>query len=159
MSREIQLVTKKRFSLAESAPVFSSLLQSSVGFSVDSLFALDLVSGKVDIPDNVDATTAMLLAEMRRLWNSTENFRGKVFEILPEHYDHYWRKAKERTSSSFANIHFGHWKAAAFSESLKSFFAAKLTAMGTYGIPPSRWGLGLQVMLEKVAGVALVNKL
>ena len=117
------------------------------------------MSGKVDIPDNVDATTAMLLTEIRRLWNSTEEFRCKVFEILPGHYDHYWRRAKEQTSSSFANIHFGHWKAAVFSESLKSFFAAKLTAIGTYGIPPRRLGLGLQVMLEKVAGVGLVNKL
>ena len=159
MSREIQSVTEKRFSLAESAPAFTSSLRHSAGFSADTQFALDLISGKEEIPSDVDATTFMLLTEMRRLWNSTEDFRSNVFEILPEHYDHYWRRAKERTSSSFANIHFGHWKAAVFSDTLKSFFAAKLTVIGTYGAPPSRWSSGLQVMLEKVAGVALVNKL
>ena len=31
--------------------------------------------------------------------------------------------------------------------------------VGTYGCPPSQWSLGLQVILEKIAGVALVNKL
>ena len=159
MSREIQSVTEKRFSLAESAPAFSSSLRTSAGFSADTQFALDLINGKEDIPGDVDATTFMLLTEMRRLWNSTDAFRRETFEILPDHYDYYWRRAKERTSSSFANIHFGHWKAAVFSESLKSFFAAKLTIIGTFGAPPSRWSSGLQVMLEKVAGVALVNKL
>ena len=159
MSREIQSVTEKRFSLAESAPAFTSSLRHSAGFTADTQFALDLISGKEEIPTDVDATTFMLLTEMRRLWSSTDAFRRTTFEILPGHYDFYWRRAKERTSSSFANIHFGHWKAAVFSETLKSFFAAKLTVIGTYGIPPSRWSSGLQVMLEKVAGVALVNKL
>lgn len=159
MSREIQTVTEERFGLAESAPVFSSSLRSSVGFSADTEFALQLISGEAEIPDDVDPTTVMLITEMKKLWNLTGEFRRRVFEIRPSDYDHYWRRAWERTSSSFANIHFGHWKAAVFSESLKSFFAAKLSVIGTYGCPPSRWSSGLQVMLEKVAGVALVNKL
>ena len=159
MSREIQTVTEERFGLAESASAFSSSLRSSVGFLADTDFALHLLSGDAEIPEDVDSTTFMLLTEMRRLWQSTGEFRSKIFEILPRDYDHYWRRARERTSSSFANIHFGHWKAAIFSTSLKEFFAAKLTVVGRYGSPPSRWSSGLQVMLEKVAGVALVNKL
>ena len=74
MSKEIQSVTEKRFGLAESAPAFSSSLRTSAGFSADTQFALDLINGKEDIPDDVDATTFMLLTEMRRLWNSTEEF-------------------------------------------------------------------------------------
>lgn len=159
MTQEIQSVTEKRFSLAESAPVHSSSLRSSVGFTADSQFALDLLNGKEEIPDDVDSTTTMVITEMRQLWQSTEEFRRKTFVILPEHFAYYWTRARERTSSSVANIHFGHWKAATRSEVLKSFFAAKLTAIGTYGCPPTRWSSGLQVMLEKVAGVALVNKL
>ena len=36
---------------------------------------------------------------------------------------------------------------------------SQINLVATTGIPPSSWGIGLQVMLEKIAGVALVNKL
>ena len=159
MSREIQTVTEQRFALAESAPAFRSSLRQSVGFTADSQFALDIMNGTEEIPPDVDATTYMLLTEMRRLWQSTSEFRSNVFEILPDDFRFYWRRARERTSSSFANIHFGHWKSASYSKALTEFFARKLTVIGKHGKPPTRWSSGLQVMLEKVAGVALVNKL
>jgi hypothetical protein len=40
-----------------------------------------------------------------------------------------------------------------------NFLSRKFTLIAKGGCPPDRWGHGLQVMLEKVAGVALVNKL
>ena len=45
------------------------------------------------------------------------------------------------------------------STTLSSYIARKLTIIGTHGCPPQRWAAGLQVMLEKIAGVALVSKL
>jgi hypothetical protein len=39
------------------------------------------------------------------------------------------------------------------------FFAKKLTFIASSGWAPSRWGYGLTVLLEKIAGIALVNKL
>ena len=45
------------------------------------------------------------------------------------------------------------------SEVTTNFLARKITLIARGGCPPDRWGHGLQVMLEKVAGVALVNKL
>ena len=159
MSREIQRVTEQRFALAESAPAFTSSLRQSVGFSADTEFAFNIINGTAEIPDDVDATTYMLITEMRRLLQLTGEFWDQIFEILPEDYVRYWKRARERTSSSLANVHFGHWKAATFSSRLSTFFTTKLTLIGRCGIPPSRWGSGLQVMLEKVAGVALVNKL
>ena len=159
MTAEIQAVTESRFSLAESAPAHQSSLRSSVGFSADTPFAFDLVRGVEDIPDDVDPTTSMLIHEMQRLWTALDSERKKTFTILPSEFQYYWKRACEKTSSSIANIHFGHWKAAGLSPSLSDFFARKLTMIGTYGSPPTRWGSGLQVMLEKVAGVALVNKL
>ena len=45
------------------------------------------------------------------------------------------------------------------SERISKFLAKKIIVISRTGNPPTRWGCGLQVMLEKIAGVALVNKL
>ncbi len=37
--------------------------------------------------------------------------------------------------------------------------ALQLTVVARSGIPPENWSVGLQVMLEKIAGVCLVKKL
>jgi hypothetical protein len=42
---------------------------------------------------------------------------------------------------------------------ITTFLSKKIALIARGGCPPDRWGHGLQVMLEKVAGVALVNKL
>jgi hypothetical protein len=40
-----------------------------------------------------------------------------------------------------------------------SFFARKLSFIARTGWAPSRWSNGMNVLLEKIAGIALVNKL
>jgi hypothetical protein len=42
---------------------------------------------------------------------------------------------------------------------ITNFLSKKFTLIAQGGCPPDRWGHGLQVSLEKVARVALVNKL
>ncbi len=42
---------------------------------------------------------------------------------------------------------------------ITTFLSKKIALIARGGCPPDRWGHCLQVMLEKVAGVALVNKL
>ena len=39
------------------------------------------------------------------------------------------------------------------------YLFSKLTFIARAGWAPSRWGTGLTVLLEKIAGIALVNKL
>jgi hypothetical protein len=71
----------------------------------------------------------------------------------------YWQRANEAISSSFSRLHFGHYKAASFSKDLFALHAAKLTACGKKGIPLSRWGIGLTVLLEKTRGNNKINKM
>ena len=78
---------------------------------------------------------------------------------MANHFRHYWQGFKERTSSSISGIHTGHYKSETLSEVITNFLARKITLIARGGCSPDRWGHGLQVMLEKVAGVALVNKL
>ena len=63
------------------------------------------------------------------------------------------------TSSSMSGVHYGHYKAAIQDELISEVLALQLTVVARSGIPPENWSVGLQVMLEKIAGVCLVNKL
>lgn len=82
-----------------------------------------------------------------------------IIEITTDEFQEYWRVARESTSSSYSGIHFGHYKAAGQSDFLSRFFAKKISLVARCGCPPSWWGVGLTAMLEKVASIALVNKL
>ena len=79
--------------------------------------------------------------------------------ITQEDYQHYWKRAKERTASSYSGIHYGHYKSAAHSDYLSRTHALKLSLITATGEAPERWARGLSVMLEKIAGIALVTKL
>ena len=49
---------------------------------------------------------------------------GEVSVIITkEDFQHYWRRMKERTASSFSGRHFGHYKAAAHSDFLSEVHA------------------------------------
>ena len=64
MCDEIQNVTERRFALAESAPISNSLLLDKVGFLSNTKFALELLSGVDEIPDDVDHATRLVIEEM-----------------------------------------------------------------------------------------------
>ena len=102
--------------------------------------------------------TATVLEEIIRLCGLLREGHS-VVNLTADHFRYYWRQFKEQTSSSISGIHAGHYKSATHSDTVTDFLARKITLIALGGCPPNRWGHGLQVMLEKVAGVALVNKL
>ena len=65
----------------------------------------------------------------------------------------------EWTTSSLSTIHYGHYKATAKSELVSKINAQQLTVIARSGVAPVRWGMSLQVLLEKLAGICLVEKL
>ncbi len=81
------------------------------------------------------------------------------FTLGESDFRHYWRKFKEKTSLSILGVHVGHYKSATFLDMATNFLSRKITLIVCGGCPPEHWGHGLQVLLEKVAGVTLVNKL
>jgi hypothetical protein len=57
-------------------------------------------------------------------------------------------------------VHFGqHYKAVIQCKISTKVLAQQLTVVARSGMPPENWGVGLQVMLEKIAGVCLIEKL
>ena len=71
----------------------------------------------------------------------------------------YWRKAKEKTSSSYSGVHFGHYIGACDSETLSNMHATFLDLVISTGSIVKRWIKGLTVMLEKIRGNINVDKL
>ncbi len=63
------------------------------------------------------------------------------------------------TSLSMSGVHYGHYKAATQDLLSTEVLAMQLTVIARSGIHPDSWSVGLQVMLEKIAGVCLVEKL
>jgi hypothetical protein len=58
-----------------------------------------------------------------------------------------------------SGVHYGHYKAAIQDTLSTEILAQQLTMIARSGILPENWSIGLQVMLEKNAGVCLVEKL
>ena len=117
-----------------------------------------ILEGTFVPPPGTHPPTVILLEEIARIWEKMGE--GEVdIVISKEDFQYYWRRAKEKTSSSFLGVHFGHYKAAAHLDFLSATLAKKLLLITETGASPERWARGLSVMLEKIAGVALVTKL
>lgn len=81
----------------------------------------------------MDGPTLLLFEEMGRIWKKMES--GEV-DIV---FQYYWKRAKERMSSSYSKLHFGHYKAAAKSKLLSEVQALKLSLFTKTGTSPERW--------------------
>ena len=66
---------------------------------------------------------------------------------------------KEFTLSSLLRIHYGNYKAAGQDKFSTNLLLQQLTIIARSVVPPKSWNVGLQVMLEKIAGICLVDKL
>jgi len=58
-----------------------------------------------------------------------------------------------------SSVHYGHYKAAIQDPQGTNALALQPRIIARSGIPPESWSIGLQVMLEKIAGVCLLEKL
>jgi hypothetical protein len=79
--------------------------------------------------------------------------------VTTEDFQNYWQVVDKQTSSSISGATFPHYKAAAFHRTLLAMHAAYMGACAKKGIPLSRWGVGLTVLLEKIIGDNVVHKL
>lgn len=151
-------VHRDRFRQAESAPICQAPLFGDFGYSACTQHAEDVFEGKYANIDHIDSFTRDIFLECQRIRsivpkNATPAWVTKV------DFQRYWSRAKEDTSSSESGLHFGHYIASAKSDLLSHFHAAKTSVILMRGIALSRWSRGLSVMLEKVLGVILLEKL
>jgi sentrin-specific protease 1 len=147
-----------RFGRAGSAPICQGVLYDLLGTYADTDAAVQILEGTFTPPTDADGPTLIILEEIARIWQLMGDGEVNIV-ITQEDYQYYWRKVKESTSSSLSGLHFGHYKAIGWDDELSNILARKLSLISATGSAPQRWARGLSVMLEKIAGVALLTKL
>jgi hypothetical protein len=106
----------------------------------------------------MEAGTALLLKEIGMVGNEVQA-RGPTKEVLVSGNDFqtYYSRLNKNTSSAFSGFHLGHYKSMATSDELSTLAADQMNLIISSGVCPARWGVALQVLLEKVASVCLVD--
>ncbi|KAL7502290.1 hypothetical protein ACHAXN_001984 [Cyclotella atomus] len=74
-------------------------------------------------------------------------------------FQKWWSTAREATESSKSRLHFGHYKAGASDNIISQLHATSLNTIREIGVAPDRWRQSITVLLEKVFGVRLIDKL
>jgi hypothetical protein len=145
--------------LAHSMPIMNTLLGGWLQYLSDDTIACAIMLGTYDIPTNLDPATKLILEEIGKLGVKLVNKEDSEIIIMPKEFQTFWKRVGEFTSSSMSGVHYGHYEAAIQCKTSTNVLAQQLTVIARSRIPPKSWGIGLQVMLEKITGVCLVEKL
>jgi hypothetical protein len=121
--------------------------------------AKSIITGTYKIPSDLDPATKLILEEIGRLGMKIVNGKEREIVITSEDFKRFWRKVNKFTSSSMSGVHYSHYKMAIQDDIISEALALQLTVVARSGIPPESWSVGLQMMMEKIAGVCLVKKL
>ena len=98
---------------ADSAQVCQRALFELLGYSADTDAALAILEGTFIPPPKTTAATRIIVEEIARIWEKMGTDEVRI-ETNRKDYQYYWKRAKERTASSFSGLHFGDYKAAAY---------------------------------------------
>ena len=145
----------KRFHLTDSTPFMTEPLVSEVGFLANTPFVRSILAGDFKEDHRLDKHTNDFL----RFLGNHASLNPISHEVSTTDFQQYWRKAKERTSSSISGRHFGHYVAASHCDAISELHSSICHLATMRGIFLSRWTKGLTVMLEKQANVIKVDKL
>jgi len=147
---------QQRFTRAHGSPFLHQPLLKDVGFLGCGAAAQAILEGTYQCPPETDEYTRLFIEALR--WPA--NRPDLISTILnTEAFCRHWRRARESTSSSFSGLHFGHYKAAAYSPTIAHLHARFTQLVFMTGISLSRYQSGLQVILEKKAGAIHVDLL
>ena len=148
----------KRFRLTETTPPVQEPLVGLLGYLGDTEAARQILDGTFVCPPELNFETRLFIEGLRV--TSPEIMSNKISNSeSKDGYQKYWKRAKERTSSSISGLHFGHWKAAADDDYLSEVHAVFTEIVVSNGFSPERWQQGLTVMQEKEPGIRLPDKL
>ena len=151
-------VHKKRFFLAEQAPICNGWMRGEFGYLAHSPATEAILNDTYIYPPDFDEATMELCRACTQIRSAIP--KDSVSPVIrhPE-WSSRWIKAHEDTSSSESGLHFGHYKATARSPTIAHLHALKTSLVMKRGLVLERWGRGLSVMIEKLFGCNMVSKL
>ena len=132
-----------RFRLTENTPLCQEPMCSELGppMAVHTRAASAILNGTYSIPMGTDAYTKEFINTLQA--NAPRDPSSRIScEITKADFQGYWRKIKERTSSSISGLHYGHYKAAATDDPLSEIHALFTELAVTGASPPCTMGNG-----------------
>jgi hypothetical protein len=135
-------IHRKRFYLAEEAPICSDLLTGAFGYNSVTPTAKAILEGTYNYPPDFDEATKEILQECKLIRLQVP--KNSVSTIItPVNWSNHWHSAREETSSSISGRHFGHYKAGLQSQYVSYLQALQATLVVKRGIVLERWLNGL----------------
>ncbi len=108
-------IHRKRFFLAEEAPICSGILWETFGYNADSWAGEEVLEGSFIFDEDADEATQDLFREIAVTQESVP--KDSVRDVVTKgEWGNFWRKAREETSSSVSGLHFSHYKAGVSSD-------------------------------------------
>ena len=153
-----QEIHGKRFYIAEQAPICKGRLRGEFGYMATTPSGQAVLDGTYRYSSDFDEGTRELLEEVSRLRRIIPE-NSVDLQVRHPKWSNKWRKAKEKTSSSYSGRHFSHYIAGASSPLLSHHHALKASICSRRGFALERWKSGLTCILEKIPGNCLVSKL
>ena len=155
----IQKECQIRFTLAHRAPIMKHLLANKLKCLLDEDIAKAIVEVTYKIPTDFDEASRLDIEETRKLGMKIRNKEGKDIIITPQDFIKFWKQVGKFTTSSPSGLRYSHHKVSVRSELSTNIHAQQLTIIARSGVYPGRWSVTFQALLEKIAGVCLVEKL
>ena len=152
IEREIMHCLSKRFSLTYNNPSMNNMFTSQVGYLAEKLGATKILEGNILGNLGLDAEAREFLS-LLTLPHMRQEISGRV---RTEDFISYWRKAKEKTASSFLGIHFGHYISMIGHQALEEIYTTFLDLVLSTVTVLHRWAKGLSVMLEKIKVISML---
>ncbi len=115
-------VHRKRYNLAEEAPICQGGLRGQFGYISTLPTAKAVLDGTCDFPPDIDVATKELFEKIANV-HSIFPPNSVTGVILREQWQKRWKKVKEDTSSSYSGLHFGHYIAGADCNYISQFHA------------------------------------
>ena len=151
-------VHRKRFHLAEEAPICQGKLRGDFGYLANTKASRQALEGTYRHEEGVHQATKELLEEVARIRAIVP--KKSVPDLITRRmWQQRWRKATEKTSSSESTLHFRHYITGAKLDYI-SHLRAMMTSLALRRVfAYKRWARGLSVILEKELGNKLISKL
>jgi hypothetical protein len=152
-------IHRRRFFLAEEAPICKDRLRQEFGYLSNTEAARAVLDGTYTPTGDIDPATSDLFSAIADIRAIVPQDHVSTIVTAGDWGRHWTQGVHEETSSSESKLHFGHQIASAHSPLLSHAHATQCSILLRRGIHLTRWARGLSVMLEKIRGCSLVSKL
>jgi hypothetical protein len=126
-------IHRKRFFLAEAAPIRNGILCGQFGYNVTTKTARKVLGGSYKYPPEFDQATCKVCKECTSMQRIIPK-NGLDIIITKDKWSHQMRVKRESTSSSESGLHLGHYIAGCESDYASHFHSTKSSLMISIGV-------------------------